>query len=269
MSRARSATTGAITLLSALVLAACGTQPAGQADQGSTPAAADPGAVVLTAATTTAKSGTAAVDMKAVMSLGGVDQTMTATGKTALDGSKADLTMTLPGVRGAGVSMHELVVGSHVYVQITGMPGLPQGWLTMPDSALQSLGLSGPASGTSATDVLSVLRSLGTVTEVGPEQVNGVATTHFHGEVAPSAILGKVSASAPAALKDALGSDPVPIEVYVDGAQHVVRVSEKLTVTVSGKKVAESVQVDFSDFGVPFTVSAPAHARSFASALGG
>ena len=111
---------------------------------------------------------------------------------------------------------------------------------------------------------LAYLTATGEVTKVGTEQVNGVSTTHYHAVVD----LDKVVQQAPAAdqaalqqsvdkLKEQLGTSTLPIDVWIGDDGLPARIKYDVKVSVSGQESASVLQMDFTDWGVPVTVTPP------------
>jgi hypothetical protein len=112
------------------------------------------------------------------------------------------------------------------------------------------------------TQMLAYLRAIsGKVDKIGTEDVRGVETTHYRAKVD----LDKVAAQAPAnlrktfrasiqSLKQGLGTDTIPVDVWVDGDNLVRRLAEHLPVAGGGKI---DFSVDFYDFGAPVSISPP------------
>jgi hypothetical protein len=90
-------------------------------------------------------------------------------------------------------------------------------------SSFSSLGQNDP------TQFLEYLRgSAGGVVSLGPETVEGVPTTHYHGELELSRILAKMPSSEQAAAKSALeklgSGGAFPVEVWIDAQGRVRRI---------------------------------------------
>jgi hypothetical protein len=117
------------------------------------------------------------------------------------------------------------------------------------------------------TQMLAYLRAIsGDVEKVGTEDVRGVETTHYRAKVD----LDKVADQAPAnlrktyrasidSLKKGLGTDTIPVDVWVDGDNLVRRLAEHLPVAGGGKI---DFSVDFYDFGAPVSISPPPAAQT-------
>ena len=141
----------------------------------------------------------------------------------------------------------------------------------------QASGMLG-ATGQSPADVLKLLREVGTVTEVGPETIDGAATTHYRADVDIADALEKSGAPADAltAVKASGVSTTVPIDVYIgadDGYVHRVHIGYGSGQTVQGKSFDADVTMTFSDWGSDVSVDVPSDdqvldATSLLGALG-
>ncbi len=249
-------------------LTACGTESA------SSPAMA-PVAAVKAAGAATSAAGTARISVVMTSTVGGKSVPITLGGPIALDGSKADLSATLSGSllgsKSGDLTLHEIVVGSSVYLRFAGSSMLPDQWFKVDGAqALAKAGLGSLGAGSSVGDTLATLNSLGDVREVGHETVHDVATTHYRATLDAAKLAPLVKAlGAPGDASRALGDASVPVDVWIDGSGRLVRLTEEFTATVHATKVSEKVAVDLSDFGVPVTVTAPAGALDMSSLLGG
>ena len=126
------------------------------------------------------------------------------------------------------------------------------------------------------TQMLAYLRATsGKINEVGKEDVRGVETTHYRAKVD----LDKVAAQAPPklrrtfrasiqSLKRGLGTDTIPVDVWVDEENLVRRLQEHLSVAGGGKI---DFSVDFYDFGTPVSINPPpvSETLDLAKVLGG
>ena len=252
-----------------LLLAACGTQTAE-----SSPDMA-PVAAVKAAGAATNAAGSARIALTMTATVGGKSVPISVSGPLALDGSKADLTASLPGAMfgstSGDLSLHEIVVGKTVYLKFTGASMLPDQWFKVDGAAaLAKAGLGSLGAGSTVGDSLSTLQSLGDVTEVGTETVNGAEATHYSATVDPAKLSGLVKAlGAHADAAAALGTARIPVDVWIDGQGRLVRLTESFTATVNKTTVAEAVRIDLTDFGTPVTVTAPAGAMDMSGLLGG
>jgi hypothetical protein len=265
--------------LAALTLTGCAqVVTVHRADAGGAPREA-----VVAAALATGASGTAKVTLDLRGGSGADAVTVSVEGRIALDGSRADLTATLPkGTLGsdAPLHLHELVVAKKAYLSVDGvspLPGLmPDLWIsTDVDGAPGAAGLGSLAATGGVGPLLDALRSVTTVSELGPQQVGGVLTTHYRASISASSLLGSLGGLAPGGSIPGLPSGAVPrlptdaavpVDVWVDGSGRLVGLTAALD---SGAAPAASARLTFADFGAPLQVSAPAGALDLSGLLGG
>ncbi len=151
---------------------------------------------------------------------------------------------------------------------------LPAGktWIKLDlDAAAKSAGINlsqlSSGGGIDPTQYLNYLRASGAqLTTVGPETINGVATTHYRTTIDLSRVVNALPAADRAAaeagiaqLEKTSGIQTIPIDVWVD-AQHRVR-REQFTLTVNSptRPLQISARVDYLSFGpTPPIVPPPA-----------
>ena len=159
-----------------------------------------------------------------------------------------------------------LVVYMHAPALARQLPGGKE-WLKLDVQALAKsqnvdLGQFRQLTQNDPTQMLAYLRAVsGKVEQVGTEDVRGVETTHYRAKVD----LDKVAEQAPAnlrrtfrasieSLKKGLGTDTIPVDVWVDEDNLVRRLAEHLPVAGGGKI---DFSVDFYDFGTPVSIKPP------------
>ena len=154
-------------------------------------------------------------------------------------------------LRVLGHTVDEVLSGPYIYVQTA-----PSSWsrTTLPAYA-QSSGVS-----QNPTAELDYLRAAGTVSDVGPQAVNGVATTHYHALVDLDRLAslepGQGSSQEIAGLEQATGSSTLPLDAWIDSSHLVRRLSLSIPITRDGVSVNESVTIDFLSYGAQ-PVAAP------------
>lgn len=119
------------------------------------------------------------------------------------------------------------------------------------------------------SQILDFLRAVsGKVEKVGGEDIRGTATTHYRADVdldrVPDQAAPKLRATfrkSIDALKRQLGTDKIPIDVWVDAANRVRRFQEHLPVAAAGGGGKVDFGIDFFDFGTPVTVRPPPAAQ--------
>jgi hypothetical protein len=212
-------------------------------------------------------------------SIAGGGQTLHMNGVGSADFQNREASMTLDVgdlLRGSGlpasagetwtIVTQGLVMYMHAPALAQQLPGRKE-WLKLDVAAVAKsqnvdLGQFRQLTQNDPTQMLAYLRATsGKVDEVGTEDVRGVETTHYRAKVD----LDKVAAQAPPSLrktfrasikslKDSLGTNTIPVDVWVDGDNLVRRLSEHLTVAGGGKI---DFSVDFYDFGTPVSISPP------------
>jgi LppX_LprAFG lipoprotein len=133
---------------------------------------------------------------------------------------------------------------------------LPNGksWLEIDlAKALKASGIDVSAlAGQDPSKTLAQLESLGGVSAVGTDQVGGVATTHYRGQIDPSKL--PQAAKIPALAQ----GGAVPYDVWVgNGDGYVRKVSFRYAITAGGKSASTSLSETFSSFGEHVSVSVP------------
>ncbi|WP_298802388.1 hypothetical protein [uncultured Pseudokineococcus sp.] len=257
----------------ALALAGCsGGSDGGSSDGGSAAATSAPSP----SATSTSSSGAAAAvaralaagqeagsgsfDFSSRTSAGG--QVVTATGQGAFDSAaqtlEVRLTSQLPGQGEVALDLRQ--VDGSVYV--SGLPGQPPDrWV---QASLPELGASsGPLGGADPSQQLRLLEQAGDdVEEVGPEDVDGTATTHYTGTVDLEAAAERAQQEGadPEQLRsqyEQLGLSSVPFDLYVGPDGLPVRMATSVETSSGGQQVSSTSTVDFSDWGADVVVEAP------------
>jgi hypothetical protein len=171
--------------------------------------------------------------------------------------------------------MDMVTVGSAMYVKLpaaltASLPTSGKQWIEVDLSKLSTVpGLSSLAGNPTAGDPRQILQSLrsvsDTVVDEGPDRVGGTATTHYHAQLSfshladalPSAERGAAT-KALSALQQALPTDGLPVDVWIDAQHHVRRVVMALDVNApSGLSLDETVTVDLDHYGPQRRLTAP------------
>lgn len=98
-----------------------------------------------------------------------------------------------------------------------------------------------------------VYRQAGDFTVVGTEDVGGVEATHYSGAIPPAALLSALPEEMRAGMEPMLGTEPFPVEIWLDGDDRPVRFVQ--TATIQGAETT-STQT-FSGWGDPVEIEAP------------
>ncbi len=181
----------------------------------------------------------------------------------AQDGSVATGEMQVAG----GTTLQILLVGGSYYEQL---PDMPPGktWVQLAPADLQAAGYN-PAGlqKQSSGQALAFLESTSDdVRQVGKETIDGVAATHYRLDADISKLAQRNGALSPALLEQVEGllGSTLPMDVWIDGDQHVVRTTYSVNLAHSPKLPKGmpahgtlSFQIDISDYGSVPTVTAP------------
>jgi hypothetical protein len=198
----------------------------------------------------------------------------------------ADLTLQVPSLGAVRVVFSGGTLEAQLPPAAAGVIGALSGgkqWVSVEVNRLAQSGYGAPLGalgvGTTANpaDQLGYLRAISDTTRlVGPEQIDGVATTHYAGAVDLDTVPG---ASDPATkpgidrLKSQLGSNLLPVDVWVDGGGKLKRVGQTVTVKATpeapaGTPTTTTTTLTFSDVGsAPAVVPPPADQVADISAL--
>lgn len=114
------------------------------------------------------------------------------------------------------------------------------------------------------SQMLDYLRAVsGKIEKVGIEDIRGTSTTHYRASVDLDRIPDQAAAElretfrkSIGALKQQLGTDKIPVDVWVDVSNRVRRFQEHLAVA-GGSGGQVDFAVDFFDFGAPVTIETP------------
>lgn len=245
-------TTIAVTAGALLLLTGCASVSTGTIERG------DARSAVLSAAAATQQAGTARLSLD-VRTLGADPAALALDGRLALDGSKADLTATLPAgsLGGTSASVHEIVVDGTAYLQVQGIDMLPAVWVkaelgeggaTDADNPLARLATSG-----GVEDLLAALRQVGTVEKVARQEVGGVQTTKYHATLDASSFLRDLPAVGGLDLGGIAAAAKAPVDLWVDDQGRLVRVEA----TIGSGDTGVRLTLGLADFGAPVDVKAP------------
>jgi hypothetical protein len=172
----------------------------------------------------------------------------------------ADLTVTLPGFGTVAVRIVDGVVYAKVPEAMASLA--PKPWLKLDGDTMGAA--AGQFGAQNPAGQLDMLAGLTDVTEVGPETIDGVKTTHYRGKVdlakAVKAATDPASRKSLESASKAMATATMPADVWIDEKGR----PRKMTFTMTGKPQAGSKgnptmagTATFSDFGTPVTVTAP------------
>lgn len=240
---------------------------------------------VAEAAQATRETRTARVDMTVAVSGFGTPVPLSVRGRgtSALDSAKLDVTfnlgplLSLAGVQGSGAT-RMVVLGKDVFVapprvQQFELPGGAR-WVGLDVAkALGAMGIDPEGLGALVNAdpgaQLEALTSAKGMKEVGEEKIAGVETTHFRGTVRARDLIAampperrrKAQAAFDELVRASPGSDaPQAIDVWVDDDERVRRLRQQVKAPSQRGVPAgrADVTVDYSKFGTPLDVKAPA-----------
>ena len=198
----------------------------------------------------------------------------------------ADLSLQVPSLGAVRVVFSGGVLDAQLPPAAAGVIGAVSGgrsWISVDVNRLAQSGYGAPlgALGVGTTDnpaqQLGYLRAISDTTRlVGPEQIDGVATTHYAGAVD----LDKVPAADDPTTKPALDrlkaqlrSSLLPVDVWVDDGGKLKRVGQTVTVPATpgapaGTPTSSTTTITFSDVGsAPAVVPPPADQVADVSSL--
>ena len=103
------------------------------------------------------------------------------------------------------------------------------------------------------TQALHMLESVGEVLKAVTEQVSGVDTTEYRGTVDPQKVVAKLSGTGIERFARELGTQPIPVQVWIGDDGLVRKLHESLSVGAASLDMT----FELSDFGTPVNVTAP------------
>jgi hypothetical protein len=187
--------------------------------------------------------------------------------------------------------LQELIDGTTIYVKLptsltSKLPSLgSKPWLKVDlakaasAAGVPGLGslVSNPAS-SDPSQFLQYLRAAGTVTKVGSEQVNGIATTHYRGVIDLDKVANTLPSSsrsqaqaAIAGLEKVTKLHTIPVGVWIDNQNLVRRMRLAFSESVSGQSISTAITVDIVGYGPqpPPVLPAPGQVTDVSSLAGG
>lgn len=217
----------------------------------------DPVAYVRHAATKTAGTPSEHMTMTGTISVSGISVTVDGSGDFSNARQTGSFVATFAAAGKSG-KINEVLDGTTIYLSSPLFTrGLPSGkkWLKLDLAAFgkaQGINYSSLMS-QSPTQALQRLEAAGTVTQVGSETIDGVATTHFRVEHLD------ISKLPQGAKIEALGHPTYgPIDVWVGNDNgYVYRETLSLSYSVKGQTASMTIRTDLSNFGEAVHVTVP------------
>jgi hypothetical protein len=181
---------------------------------------------------------------------------MTGTGDFGNNPTRGQVLMRVR-ANGRDASMQEVLDGTRVYISAPALMGQLPGakkWMSVDiEKAGKALGVDvANYSSQSPSSVLEQLKATGGVAKIGPEAIDGVATTHYRATI-DQAKLRKI-------LKKAQFTGTYePVDVWIDD-QGLVR---RMHLAYTAKGATTDMTASFSKYGEPVNVTVPAAADTF------
>ncbi len=249
---------GAVVALG-LGLAACSSSSTSST---TTSVAATPSSALLTAVRSSEGQPSADLTMRVNTSVNGKNVVVQGTGRVDLAANAMQLGMKFQGIPTlSGTTLSVILVDGVAYVSYPGISTVLPGktWVSEPTTTSTSgVQLS------NASDLLRVLAAKGAViTRTGSGTIGSTPVTRYSVKLNLADIAGQtsklgISASDSEAVQQLL-QNGVSVDVYIDGANQIRRLSLQLAVPATSTAPAgqESVVVDFTNYGTPVAISAP------------
>ena len=243
------------------------------------------------AAATTRQADSARMTMSLKASGSGLPRSMevTAAGVTSMTEPRMDLTFDLGALLG-NAKARIVATGGEVFVQPPALPGvtIPGGkqWVTADlKRVVSAFGIDGSAfaelfriTPSQQMAALEALERKGGIKRVGDEEIDGARTTHFRGTLRTSDYLKALPAAKRKRIEKALReldklpgakkgdwNTATPTDIWVDEDSRVRRMSTDVRTPAQAGAPAGRflLRFDYSDFGTPLNVKAPAAAETF------
>jgi hypothetical protein len=228
---------------------------------------------VAQAAARTERSGNVQFTLHGTVTAAGQQAPVSGRGTMAPRGDRGRMTIRFQ-AGGRSLGLEEILDRRVVYLGGGVLAGrLPQGkrWVRIDLGRLadrQGIDLSQLDGGaSSATRQLQYLKSAGDVKEVGHETIDGTRTTHYRAHVDLAKLARKAGdpglKRSVRSLRQATGSNKIPVDVWIDGAKRVRRERLRYQVATAGQQGGVDLTIDFVKFGVPLAVQPPPRATVF------
>jgi hypothetical protein len=207
-------------------------------------------------------------DITVTTKLGGKSATVTGSGTIGERGSQGSASLKID-----GKVLTEIIDRPYMYIKVpdgaTASHGKP--WVRADPNVLSESFGGGSLGGSSAdpTQILSFLRSAGTVTRVGSEDVHGAPATHYHALIDLQRLDAAVAAGQRAAarkyaetLKRISGTRTLPMDVWIDSRSRVSRISFTLSLCgPGGGRLQVSLNMELYGYGPQPAIAPPPASR--------
>jgi hypothetical protein len=228
---------------------------------GSTSAAA----TLASAASNSIATHSADVTLNLDGTVDGQNITMTGNGPIDFDTNESSMTMHI-NLLGSQETLSEIYDGKTVFLNIGDLLGklnLGKSWVSVPIGQVKSASSSLPGAGASdPTALLHLLTAQGnTVTALGPSDVDGHTLQEYSVAITPQSLARDIAqahlpswmASAVSLVHNAAETE----KVGINSANELQSVASTVTATIGGQKLVETVTQEFSNYGVPVTITDP------------
>jgi len=115
------------------------------------------------------------------------------------------------------------------------------------------------------TQTLQYLRATGSVKKVADEQIRGIQTTHYRGDIELRKVAKLVPKADRARTQVAIGrlifltrQNKLPIDVWIDGTNKIRRLTFRENVRIGNRPTPLRLSMDLFDFGTPVVAPVPA-----------
>jgi len=165
--------------------------------------------------------------------------------------------------QGKTSTLHMIIVGSKIYVDRGG--GSDKPWvIATPDSsdplvAQLAQNVSGTLGQTGLHQYVVLVSSAKQLDVIGPEDVNGTPTVHYHLAIDTRTAAAKLPGAQGQQMQAAVnaGVDSIPMDLWVDSGGRSVKVDDQ----VSAKGTTATVELVMKDFDQNFSIHPPPAAK--------
>jgi hypothetical protein len=270
-----------VVLIAALAAAGCGSAQSvkTQQHQSTKPKTANFVELAAKSAARTQAAGSAHISMSVAMRVAGSNQegfSMRGGGDVTYKPQAASMTMKIAsGVPQLSGTMREVMIGTKMYMNwpllSAQIPG-HKPWIEEDLGAIGSamgMNLSGMMNQRGASNpaqMLSYLRGLASMKEVGPATVDGVATTEYSGTVDYTKLVtkGLIDEKALNLIRTEMGRTTVPVKVWLDGGGMLRQMQMHMQMTTpNGPTMLMQMQFQMSKYGEKVHIAAPPAGQVF------
>jgi LppX_LprAFG lipoprotein len=248
----RGAGLACVAVVAVALLGGCsgsGEAPAGSpAAQNGALAAADPAALLASAADATFASGSTRFAIQMQVSSGG--QATTASGAGSYDFARkvGDISVATTGTAAQSSQVDVIMDGATFYTRLPGQ----EGW-----TRTQAQGATPGGQQYDPAQQLDILQKVSSdVRLVGVEELRGEQVRHLTFTIDPASLAAASGMAGDGAAALQRGG-PIAGDVYIDDAGRVRKLQTRMTMDIAGASTAMNVVSEYIEFGVPVTVQAP------------